>query len=96
MPFSIFQQPDHVLVTENENFFQVSIHDINAALNEESRKAPYSNVDAQQTNTEWIQLCSPVLLYLCKVSGMLTPRKCEGQSSSPFLFCFKVLSFSEN
>lgn len=86
MSFSIFQQPDHVQITQNENFSKVSIHDIYVALNEESRQVKDSNVDSDKTNTEWIQLCSPLLLHLYKVSGMLTPQKCE--ETTEFLHFF--------
>lgn len=48
-----------------------------------------SNVDLEKTNTECIQLYSLVLLYLCKVSGMLT----EVQRKDTFvLFCFVLKS----
>lgn len=60
-----------------------------------------SNVDPEKTNTECIQLCSLVLPYLCKVSGMLTEVQRKDRIPILFVvvvvFCFKVTkSSSEN
>lgn len=102
MPFSIFQQPDPAWIPENENFFNVSIHYIYVALNEKGRQAMDSNVDPEKPNTECIQLCSLVLLYSCKVSGMLTEVWRKDRNPPLLLLfllllCFKVTkSFSEN
>lgn len=54
MPFSIFQLT-YAQITQNENFFKPSIHYIDAALNEESGQAKYSNIDLEKTNWEWTQ-----------------------------------------
>lgn len=50
MPFSIFQLLYHAQITQNENFFKASIHDIYVALNEKSGQAKYSNIDLEKTN----------------------------------------------
>lgn len=86
MPFAIFQLPYHAQITQNENFFKPSIHDIYVALNEESRQAKYSNVDLEKTNKLRMDAATATPC-LCTSAKCLECSHCksakEGQNHSP-------------